>query len=86
MKKTYKEPMMIVERFTLSQTIATGCGDLEQYGSPTLTRRANCAWDFFGATTIFLEGNEQCLLQVEDGAFEGLCYNAPSAGLNLFHS
>ena len=86
MKKTYKKPMMIVERFTLSQTIATGCGDLEQYGSPTLTRMANCAWDFNGAFLLFLEGNNNCVHQIEDGTIDGLCYNGPSPSMSLFHS
>ena len=86
MKKAYKKPMMIVEWFTLSQTIATGCGDLDIYGSPTLTRRANCAWDFNGAFLLFLEGNNNCEYQIKDGTIDGLCYNGPSAGMSLFHS
>jgi hypothetical protein len=86
MKKTYKKPMMIVEWFALSQTIATGCGDLSSYGSPTLTRIANCAWDFNGDYLLFLEGNNNCEYPIEDGTIDGLCYNTPSEGLNLFHS
>lgn len=86
MKKAYKKPAMIVEWFTLSQTIAAGCADLSDYGSPTLNRMYLCGWDFNGATTIFLEGNDNCLLQIEDGSLEGVCYNAPVPGMQLFNS
>ena len=53
MKKAYKKPAMIVEWFTLSQTIAASCADLSDYGSPTLNRMYLCGWDLNGATTIF---------------------------------
>ena len=86
MKKTYKKPMMIVEWFALSQTIATGCGDLSNYGSPTLTRMANCAWDFNGSFLLFLEGNNNCEYQIVDGTIDVLCYNGPSPSMSLFHS
>jgi hypothetical protein len=88
MKKAYKKPMMIVEWFTLSQTIAQGCGDnLEDYGSPTHTRRTTCAWEFLGgAAYYFLDSNDVCLDPVEEGGSDFICYNAPEGGINLFHS
>ena len=86
MKKAYNKPLLIVERFALSQTIASGCGDMRRYGYPTLARKWECGWDFNDAVVIFLKGVTGCDLQLEYDDWEGICYNAPAGGMNVFHS
>lgn len=86
MKKAYNKPLLIVERFALSQTIASGCDDMSQYGSPNFVRKGECGWDFNGAVVIFLEGVTGCVEQIEDGTWASICYNAPVGGMNVFHS
>ena len=83
MKKTYKKPMMIVEWFALSQTIAAGCGEkLDGMGEPLLARRETCAWLYDGFHMF--EDPNICLHASE--YWEIVCYNAPEGGLNVFHS
>ena len=83
MKKTYKKPMMIVEWFTLSQTIAAGCGEnLEGMGEPLHARKAECAWDFNG----FHMFQKADICENASEYWEIVCYNAPEGGLNVFHS
>lgn len=85
MKKAYNKPLLIVERFALSQTIASGCADMREYGYPTLARKWECGWDFNGAVVIFLEGVTGCVEQIKDGVY-GFCYNGPVGGMSIFHS
>ena len=83
MKKTYKKPMMIVERFTLSQTIATGCGEnLEGWGEPLHATKAVCAWDSNG----FHMFQEASICENASEIWEFICYNAPEGSYNIFHS
>lgn len=83
MKKAYKKPMMIVEWFTLSQTIAAGCGEnASNLGEPLHARKADCAWDFWGI--IIFENSDACVEKSE--VYGELCYNAPADGYNVFHS
>ena len=86
MKKAYNKPLLIVERFALSQTIASGCNDMSRYGDPTLVRKGECGWNLNDAVVIFLEGVVKCEWQIEDGSMDGICYNAPEGGMNVFHS
>ena len=86
MKKAYNKPLLIVERFALSQTIASGCGNMSQYGYPTLARKWECGWNLNDAVVIFLEGVTGCDLQLEYDAWEGICYSAAAGGMNVFRS
>lgn len=83
MKKAYKKPMMIVELFTLSQTIAAGCGEnLEDMGEPLHARKEDCAWDFNG----FHMFQEKYICENASEYWDSICYNAPEGGFNIFHS
>jgi hypothetical protein len=85
MKKAYKKPMMIVEWFTLSQTIATGCGENAfNWGTPKHERKAVCAWDLNDTGMLIFQDPNICELASEDWGV--VCYNAPADGNNVFHS
>lgn len=88
MKMEYVKPRMIVERFTLTQSIASGCSAAgsslgEAFG---LTDKASCAWDH-GGILFFLNGIEICrdVQVVDDSDLEGFCYNNPSGSV-IFNS
>ncbi len=82
MKKSYKKPMLIVERFTFSQTIANMCGENLDFGQPTHETKETCGWDMFG-TEVFMD-DSVCDFPTEE--FGGICYNAPEYGFNVFSS
>lgn len=82
MKKAYNKPLLIVERFALSQTIATGCGE-NVVGEPLHTRTYNCAWDMGGV--IILQTTEICGENASD-VWDFVCYNAPEPSMSIFHS
>ena len=85
MKKAYKKPMMIVEWFTLSQTIAAGCGEnISNLGTPLHTRKAECAWDHNDTGILIFQDPNICELPAE--VWGEMCYNAPADGYNVFHS
>lgn len=80
MKKAYKKPVLIVEQFTLSQTIAQGCG---QTHFANFVRLSTCGWEIAPGFVVFSQ-YPQCNFPTEE--FDGVCYNAPEAGMNVFHS
>lgn len=82
MKKAYKKPLLIVERFSFSQNIANICGDNVNIGEPTQGSKETCGWDMYG-TEIFMDPHI-CDLPTEE--LGGICYNAPEYGFNVFSS
>ena len=48
MKKAYTKPVLIVERFTLSQTIAHNCGKNLDFSMATLANKKDCGWNIGG--------------------------------------
>lgn len=90
MKMEYVKPSMIVERFTLSQSIATACNAADDpsrpYGDPNQQSRHICVWNYQG-DVIFSQANTNCVLQIGDGEEFGIiCYNNPSADLRVLGS
>ena len=83
MKRVYEKPVLYIERFTLTQSIAHNCGDNLDFGMGTLKTKESCGWDV-GGVVIFVEGNENCIFPTE--YLEGVCYNAPDGGYNVFNS
>lgn len=82
MKKKYEKPMILIENFSLSETIAAGCDvKVETQNS------GQCGLEF-GAQTIFLVDVQGCTKKytVDDGSFNGLCYHNPTDSTNLFNS
>ena len=82
MKNIYVKPAMYIERFTLSQTIAHNCGENLDFSMAKHATKETCGWDV-GGLVIFTDFNT-CESATE--FFEGVCYNAPAGGYNVFSS
>ena len=84
MKATYTKPVLAVELFSLTQTIARDCAEM---GIPkdrlNLNDPYTCAWDMGGGMTVFV-GDVNCVLDGQDMGYG--CYNNPSEGSYVFRS
>lgn len=89
MKQTYVKPRMIVERFALTQSIASGCGVAPGGGTlgvPAHYNKNTCAWDV-GGILLFIDANICTDMQVgENDQVMGYCYNNPEGGTAIFSS
>lgn len=90
MKKQYSKPGIIIEEFTISQNISSGCGvpgGGGSLGKPAHWSKETCAWDM-GNITVFLEGMDVCVdIQLQpDDEFGGICYNNPGGESTIFSS
>lgn len=88
MKEMYVKPLICVESFALTQTIARSCGDTHQstLGQSKHADENTCAWDI-GGYTIFYDAT---YCEDDDPGpideIEGYCYNNPDGGVTLFAS
>lgn len=83
MKKAYETPALYIERFDLTQSIASGCSVLETFGGTTVNNTSSSTCGIvFGGTAFFGDGVQGCLA----GEYDEFCYNAPSEGAILFAS
>ena len=86
MKAQYVKPLICFESFSLSQTIARNCGDTHTGTFGPGSNHYNeytCSWDVGGFTIFF----EHCYYEMEEGEeIEGMCYNNPSGGQEIFSS
>lgn len=85
MKKKYEKPMILIENFSLSTTIA---GDCEV---KTNTQSQNECWLDFSGLKVFMNGMGGCSdIAVDnvggDGQFNEICYHVPEGTSNLFNS
>ena len=81
MKRVYEKPALYIEKFMLTQTIASGCSPSNpDFGMPTQASKETCGWDIYGFK-IFTNSNI-CENPVEE--FLGVCYNAPNGGFSAF--
>ena len=83
MKRVYEKPVLYVERFNLSQTIADTCGDKLEIGNPLQASKKTCAWKV-GSVVIFMDSKNNCALLTQE--LSGVCYHAPEGGRNVFSS
>lgn len=89
MKKKYTTPVLMMESFTLSQSIAHNCGQNLVFDNATLKYKSTCGWDVDGDKTstgdiVFMDDNI-CTYLTE--SVDGLvCYNNPEGGYNIFNS
>lgn len=84
MKKVYEKPALYIERFTLAQTIASGCGENLDLSMATHSSKKTCGWEVAPGLILFMSF-DFCNLPTE--YFEGVvCYNAPAGGYNVFAS
>lgn len=85
MKQKYTKPVLVIESFTLSQSIAHNCGKNLDFTQATTKTVETCGWNTgFPNEIVFMVPNNGC--NVEDEDFDGVCYNNPSAGINVFNS
>lgn len=89
MREPYEKPTILFESFALSQSIAKNCGDTHDssFGESTHYNENTCTWDM-GYMTLFLTTTTvECELDMDEfGEFEGVCYNNPDDGQQVFSS
>lgn len=89
MKEVYTKPVLHMESFRLSQSIASGCA-VPPAGQSTIGRanqwgRATCGWDM--GNLILWVSAPQCDFETDvDANVNGVCYNNPNGGVTIFHS
>ena len=93
MKAKYTKPVLHMETFSLSQSVATNCGAAHSstLGGPTWGDATNCVWKLSEYETYFLMGSS-CTIEFTSeeantpGIFENMCYNNPTPGQSIFSS
>ena len=88
MKQTYVKPSIIVERFALTQSIASSCGVVggSTLGKPTHQSKEVCGWELMNGLVLFVDAVSACTKDVEpDAKVDGVCYNNPD-GAMIFSS
>ena len=81
MKRVYEKPALYIERFTLAQSIASGCSPSNpDFGMPNQNSIEVCGWDIYGLE-IFYDLN---ICDYPGDAFDFVCYNAPYGGFSAF--
>ena len=88
MKQKYTKPVLTKESFALSQSIAKNCGKMLDFDHATLADSSNCGWDLDGSRgtntdVIFMEAS---VCAIKTLYFNGVCYNNPAGGFNVFNS
>lgn len=77
-KRVYEKPALYIERFMLTQSIASGCSpSYPDFGMPNQNSTEVCGWDVFPGFEIF---NDLNICDLPGESFEFVCYNAPSSG------
>lgn len=80
-KSMYEKPALYIERFMLTQSIASGCSPSNpDFGMPNQHSKEVCGWDIYGIV-LFMD-DSICDFLTED--LGGVCYNAPSGGMTAF--
>lgn len=79
MKKEYKKPMVRIERFDLSESIALGCELKSNHAMDV------CAYEDNGWMT-FSSAIKACVDAQIDQEDEKLCYHVPTEAYNIFTS
>ena len=94
MKKVYTKPVLMMEDFTLSQTIAHNCGDNLNFSEATLKYKESCGWNvgdvnFDGIVDVVFNTARACSIKADEtysDGFVSVCYNNPGSGYNIFNS
>ncbi|MBE5956523.1 MAG: hypothetical protein E7253_08725 [Lachnospiraceae bacterium] len=87
MKKEYTKPVIILENFSMTQSIAHNCGEALDFDLATLKYKSTCGWDDGSGNIIFTSSNSGCAFPDDTDSPEDLvCYNNPSGGYNIFNS
>jgi len=86
MKQKYVKPSIIVERFALTQSIASGCGTsaTNTLGKPMQWSKSTCAWDVGGIIMFLNTMADICedeRVDSENMEVNGYCYNNPDGSM-----
>lgn len=83
MKANYTKPLLAVEMFSLTQSVARDCADNIPRNQLTQSDLNTCFWDMGGGAKVFI-AEQHCSI---DGVnMSVICYNNPSEGNYVFHS
>lgn len=88
MKEKYVKPAIFIERFSLTQNIATDCGAIENgtLGVPRQNSADTCIWDLGEGLNLFTTA-VGCAIQLgPNDTFDGVCFNAPNSNNAIFGS
>lgn len=88
MKSKYVKPELIMEHFSLCQSIASGCDGLDTntLGAPLQATKDICAWDV-GGMAVFSNDVFNCFIKVgSDDSYGNYCYDNPNGGITIFSS
>jgi len=91
MKERYVKPIVMVERFSLAQSIAVSCGaPVGNDFGPNSTSATTCTWTA-DSVDLFIAGiTNGCWLgpesEDEDYVVDGYCYNNPDDMFAMFSS
>ena len=83
MKANYTKPLLAMELFSLTQTVARDCADSIPEDRVDFNDPNRCVWHVNAFTTVFVLGTN-CKLDGE--AMGYACYNNPSEGNYIFRS
>lgn len=82
MKANYMKPLLALELFSTSQSIARDCADSFPKGEINLNDPGACVWDLGGGTSVFVAGT--CSIDGEAAGYG--CYNNPNEDSYIFRS
>ena len=89
MKSKYVKPQLLVEHFSLCQSIASGCDNsagAPTMGAPLYASKDVCAWDV-GGLAIFTNDVSACFIKIAaDDSYSNYCYDNPNGGITIFTS
>lgn len=90
MKMKYVKPTIVIESFTMTQSIASNCtpGRHEDWGHSNHWSKTTCGWvlpDGFTVAWIDQANNCNDFYGPEDEV-NGVCYNNPEGGISIFGS
>ncbi len=92
MKQRYEKPGFVIERFSLTQTIAESCGfrhdeETGWGGSPAYYSKESCGWNDGYGQIVWVNTPSPCEFPApEDLTIGYVCYNNPEGGLTAFAS
>ena len=73
----------------MSQSITHNCGKNLNFSHATRKRANSCGWDIDGnnvgtSTDVLFYASGACMIKTQ--YFQGVCYNNPEGGFNVFNS
>ena len=86
MKQTYSKPVLNIEDFKLSQTVAWGCGGEIDYENVNFNSHEYCGYRFDDGTVYFIDKKVCNDTTLGDSILGVVCYNNPEGGYALFRS